>query len=227
MIDDYAHHPTEIAANISALVRLRDLEAIPSRYGSSFRYEIAGSTMDEMDTRPDQVWVVLQPHTFSRVLHLWHDFVVSVREADAVLVMDVSAARADEENESMRRRVSTFLASRGEGGGGGGGGGAGEGNREAGGGGDMSAGGVEAIDLQKDCDLDHDLDLAAITSRTLAREMGGVYVGRDPIPYLHHMMRRDATGGTSCRRLRVVFMGAGDITEVAHAFHTTIPRLIT
>lgn len=66
IIDDYAHHPTEIRATLSA-ARMR--------YPKS------------------KLWVVWQPHTFSRTRLLFHDFVGAFEQADQVLVMDIYAAR--------------------------------------------------------------------------------------------------------------------------------------
>jgi UDP-N-acetylmuramate--alanine ligase len=66
VIDDYGHHPTEIAATLGAA---------RARYGD----------------RP--LWAVFQPHTYSRIRALWDDFVASFGQADHVVVLDVYAAR--------------------------------------------------------------------------------------------------------------------------------------
>jgi UDP-N-acetylmuramate--alanine ligase len=66
VIDDYAHHPTEIAATLSA-ARLR------------------------FATR--RIWAVFQPHTYSRTKALLEDFAHSFDDADRVLVLDIYAAR--------------------------------------------------------------------------------------------------------------------------------------
>ncbi|MGQ9489525.1 MAG: UDP-N-acetylmuramate--L-alanine ligase [Anaerolineae bacterium] len=66
VIDDYAHHPTEVAATLSA-ARLR------------------------FATR--QIWAVFQPHTFSRTKALLDDYAHSFAEADHVLVLDIYPAR--------------------------------------------------------------------------------------------------------------------------------------
>jgi UDP-N-acetylmuramate--alanine ligase len=66
VIDDYAHHPTEIRATLSAA---------RARYGD----------------RP--LWVVWQPHTYSRTRALASDFATAFREADHVIVTQVFAAR--------------------------------------------------------------------------------------------------------------------------------------
>lgn len=66
VIDDYAHHPTEIQATLAA-ARAR----YPQR----------------------RIWAVWQPHTFSRTLTLLDAFTGSFRDADRVLVTEVYAAR--------------------------------------------------------------------------------------------------------------------------------------
>lgn len=66
VIDDYAHHPTEIRVNIEA-ARLR----FPER----------------------QIWAVWQPHTYSRVKQFWQGFVTAFAGAHRVLVTPIFAAR--------------------------------------------------------------------------------------------------------------------------------------
>ncbi|HEX8919455.1 MAG TPA: UDP-N-acetylmuramate--L-alanine ligase [Chloroflexota bacterium] len=65
VLDDYAHHPTEIRANLGAIKR-------------RFR-------------RP--VRAVFQPHTYSRTHDLMQDFATAFSDADAVYVLDIYAAR--------------------------------------------------------------------------------------------------------------------------------------
>ncbi len=66
VIDDYAHHPTEVAATLSA-ARLR----YPTR----------------------RIWAVFQPHTYSRTQALLQDYEHSFDDADRVLLLDIYAAR--------------------------------------------------------------------------------------------------------------------------------------
>ena len=66
IIDDYAHHPTEIRSTLAAA---------KSRYPGR------------------RLWAVWQPHTYSRTQTLWDDFAAAFAEADSVLVTDVYAAR--------------------------------------------------------------------------------------------------------------------------------------
>ncbi len=66
IVDDYAHHPTEIRVTIEAARR---------------RY------------RPKRTLVVFQPHQHSRTKQLMQDFAVSFGEADEVIVPDIYGAR--------------------------------------------------------------------------------------------------------------------------------------
>jgi UDP-N-acetylmuramate--alanine ligase len=66
IIDDYAHHPTEIRATLAAA---------RNRY-------------------PDrQLWAVWQPHTYSRTRVFYQDFLTAFGEADHVLVTEIYASR--------------------------------------------------------------------------------------------------------------------------------------
>jgi UDP-N-acetylmuramate--alanine ligase len=65
IVDDYAHHPTEVAATIAAA---RDLA-------------------------PARVVAVFQPHLFSRTAHLAREFGAALAAADLVAVLDVYPAR--------------------------------------------------------------------------------------------------------------------------------------
>lgn len=66
VIDDYAHHPTEIQATLAA-ARAR----YPER----------------------RIWAVWQPHTFSRTRALENEFARSFAHADRVIVTDIYASR--------------------------------------------------------------------------------------------------------------------------------------
>lgn len=81
VIDDYAHHPTEIRATISAAKLLR----------------------------ARRLWVVFQPHRFSRVRFLMEEFSGAFEGADRLLVADIYAASespvAGLEKEELVRRL--------------------------------------------------------------------------------------------------------------------------
>jgi len=66
IIDDYAHHPTEVRATLAAA---------RSRYPQR------------------RIWAIFQPHTFSRTRTLLADMADSFGDADAVIVTDIYAAR--------------------------------------------------------------------------------------------------------------------------------------
>ncbi|MFQ5854488.1 MAG: UDP-N-acetylmuramate--L-alanine ligase [Anaerolineae bacterium] len=66
IIDDYAHHPTEVRATLAA-----------ARQCYSGR----------------RIWAVFQPHTYSRTRALLDDFATSFADADRVIVTAVYAAR--------------------------------------------------------------------------------------------------------------------------------------
>lgn len=78
IVDDYAHHPTEIRATLSA-ARLRYPQA--------------------------RIWAVWQPHTYSRTLALLDDFTNALKLADKVIVTDVYAAREKLNNFSTSQLV--------------------------------------------------------------------------------------------------------------------------
>lgn len=71
--DDYAHHPTEVRAVLEA-------------------------TRQNFDQKP--VWVVFQPHTFSRLANLLEDFASAFNAADHVIVTEVYASR-EENHENI------------------------------------------------------------------------------------------------------------------------------
>jgi UDP-N-acetylmuramate--alanine ligase len=66
VVDDYAHHPTEIRATLTASRR---------RFAA----------------RP--IWVMFQPHTFSRTRTLLADFAASFVDADHVVIVDIFRSR--------------------------------------------------------------------------------------------------------------------------------------
>jgi UDP-N-acetylmuramate--alanine ligase len=66
VVDDYAHHPTEIRATLSA-------------------------ARQRFPHQP--LWAVWQPHTYSRTKTLFGDFVRAFDEADHVIVLPIYAAR--------------------------------------------------------------------------------------------------------------------------------------
>lgn len=65
IIDDYAHHPTEIKATLAA--------------AKNYPHK--------------KLWVVFQPHTYTRTKAFFDDFAKALSSADAVVLADIYAAR--------------------------------------------------------------------------------------------------------------------------------------
>ncbi len=82
VVDDYAHHPTEIRATLST---------------AKLRYPDA------------EVWAVFQPHTYSRIRALEAAFLSAFQDADHVIVTEVFAAREEPNGivsgESLARKI--------------------------------------------------------------------------------------------------------------------------
>jgi UDP-N-acetylmuramate--alanine ligase len=77
VIDDYAHHPTEIRAS---------LNAIRDRY------------------RPEKLWCIFQPHQYSRTRFLLDDFAESFKLADIIIVPDIYFVR---DTQAARKEVNS------------------------------------------------------------------------------------------------------------------------
>ncbi|HET9908366.1 MAG TPA: UDP-N-acetylmuramate--L-alanine ligase [Anaerolineales bacterium] len=81
IIDDYAHHPTEIKATLA---------------GARARY-------------PERrIWAVWQPHTFSRTQTLFLEFARAFKDADEVIVTEVYAARELQQDFTSAEIVSSM-----------------------------------------------------------------------------------------------------------------------
>lgn len=65
IIDDYAHHPTEIKATLSAVRNMKH----------------------------NNLWCLFQPHTYTRTMALFDDFAESFADADKVVLAEIYAAR--------------------------------------------------------------------------------------------------------------------------------------
>ena len=81
IVDDYAHHPTEIRATLAA-ARTR----YPSR----------------------RIWAVWQPHTYSRTRTLFNEFVAAFADADEVIVTEIFAAREPKQDFSSKQVVEAM-----------------------------------------------------------------------------------------------------------------------
>ncbi len=65
VVDDYAHHPTEIKATLSAVSKIQS----------------------------GKVWCVFQPHTYTRTKTLFSDFAEALTAAENLVIADIYAAR--------------------------------------------------------------------------------------------------------------------------------------
>jgi UDP-N-acetylmuramate--alanine ligase len=81
IFDDYAHHPTEIAATLA---------------GARARYP------------GRRIWAVWQPHTYSRTKTLFLEFARAFQHADEVVVTEVYAAREPKQDFTSAEIVSTM-----------------------------------------------------------------------------------------------------------------------
>jgi UDP-N-acetylmuramate--alanine ligase len=79
VLDDYAHHPSEIRATLAGL-----RQRYPER----------------------TIWAVFQPHTYSRLRVLMNDFAASFAAADHVLITDVFAARENADGTTTGRGLA-------------------------------------------------------------------------------------------------------------------------
>ncbi|PKO06666.1 MAG: UDP-N-acetylmuramate--L-alanine ligase [Chloroflexi bacterium HGW-Chloroflexi-3] len=81
IIDDYAHHPTEIQAT---------LQATKSRYPGR------------------KIWAIWQPHTYSRTKILFDEFKNSFTQADHVIVSQIYASREKDDGFSSSQFVDAM-----------------------------------------------------------------------------------------------------------------------
>jgi UDP-N-acetylmuramate--alanine ligase len=79
VLDDYAHHPTEIRASLSA---------IRQRY------------------QPKRIWCVFQPHQYSRTRFLLDDFAKSFALADVTIVPEIYFVR---DSQTAKKEVNTQM----------------------------------------------------------------------------------------------------------------------
>jgi UDP-N-acetylmuramate--alanine ligase len=86
VIDDYAHHPTEVTATLTAA-----RERFPDR----------------------RIWAAFQPHTFSRTAALLDDFAGALSLVENRLVLDVYGARETNDGSITERDMSALAGSGG------------------------------------------------------------------------------------------------------------------
>lgn len=85
IMDDYAHHPTEIQAT------LKSAEAFAH----------------------NRLWCIFQPHTYSRTRLLWDDFCASFDNADELIITHIYAAREKPDGITNPENLAKQIAERG------------------------------------------------------------------------------------------------------------------
>ena len=86
VIDDYAHHPTEIAATMNAALKY------PHK----------------------QIWCVFQPHTYTRTKAFLHEFAQALSLADKIVLADIYAAREKDPGDIHSRDIQQLLLEAGK-----------------------------------------------------------------------------------------------------------------
>jgi UDP-N-acetylmuramate--alanine ligase len=81
IVDDYAHHPEEIAATIRAARK------VPHR----------------------ELWILFQPHTYTRTLALHDDFAQTLTAADKVILAEIYAAREKNVHQISSKTIAAEI----------------------------------------------------------------------------------------------------------------------
>jgi UDP-N-acetylmuramate--alanine ligase len=103
VLDSYAHHPAELAADLSAV---RGMAGSTGAEGTGARPEAAAAS----GGRRGRLLVLFQPHLYSRTLHLAHEFARALAAADAVCVTEIYPAREEPVEGVSGRLVLDELA---------------------------------------------------------------------------------------------------------------------
>ena len=85
LIDDYAHHPTEVRATLKAAKEL-----YPKR----------------------RIWCVFHPHTFTRTKALLKDFARSFNSADKIIILDIYGSAREKKGSVHSRDLVRLVQSR-------------------------------------------------------------------------------------------------------------------
>lgn len=86
IIDDYAHHPTEIKATLSSA------QNYPHK----------------------TLWVVFQPHTYSRTKNFLDDFAAALSMADKIVLADIYAAREKDPGDISSKDLADLITKSGK-----------------------------------------------------------------------------------------------------------------
>lgn len=82
--DDYAHHPTEIKATLESALKLNY----------------------------NKLWVVFQPHTYTRTKALFNEFTKAFDEADTLILTDIYAAREKDDGTISSKMLADEINKR-------------------------------------------------------------------------------------------------------------------
>lgn len=85
IVDDYAHHPTEVKATLNAA----------------------------QDYPHNNVWCIFQPHTYTRTKKLLDEFSMAFDDADKIIITDIYAAREKDTGDIHSRDLVEKLKRRG------------------------------------------------------------------------------------------------------------------
>lgn len=86
VIDDYAHHPTEIKATLAAAKKFAH----------------------------NKIWCVFQPHTYSRTRTLWKEFTEAFDNADELILTHIYAAREKDDGVTKPENLAEDIKKRGK-----------------------------------------------------------------------------------------------------------------
>lgn len=86
VIDDYAHHPTEIKAALAAA----------------------------QNVAHQKIWCVFQPHTYSRTKFLFDEFGTAFTDADEIIIADIFAAREAFDDTISAAQLAARIAENGK-----------------------------------------------------------------------------------------------------------------
>ena len=86
VIDDYAHHPSEVIATLKAA----------------------------KNCEHNKIWCVFQPHTYTRTKCLMNEFSEAFRDADNVILADIYAAREIDNGQIHSKQLADKITSKGQ-----------------------------------------------------------------------------------------------------------------
>ncbi|NLC42930.1 MAG: UDP-N-acetylmuramate--L-alanine ligase [Clostridiales bacterium] len=86
VLDDYAHHPTEVKATITA--------------AHNYPY--------------NQLWLIYQPHTYTRTKELFQEFTEAFQGVDYLIFADIYAAREKDPGDISSRMLAEAIADKGQ-----------------------------------------------------------------------------------------------------------------